>query len=254
MTTDRDSKIDRLLAFFSRIVRDPTPEEIADREEAIQRNRERDALVEAMEREEEARRERRLEEIRQRAAGTFAPPPPDVVHVAITNEDGSLAVMQFVTCEYYPTGKPRWTREATDDAIQHEITRSILPHIEAGALESGKRPLAWRRIDPAHLPQDRTFREAWRDHGHDRGIGHDMAHVRRIALERVRQARAPKLEALDREWMKAAGRPRSTASLAAVDDIEVQRQRLRDLPATLAPALDAATTPEQVLAVLAEVE
>jgi hypothetical protein len=42
-------------------------------------------------------------------------------------------------------------RDASDENIKTEIARTGLP-----------KPLYWRRISPDEIPQDRTYRNAWR--------------------------------------------------------------------------------------------
>jgi hypothetical protein len=97
-----------------------------------------------------------------------------------------------------------------------------------------------RQCTKAEIPADRTFRNAWRDRG--RIIDHDMPMVRQLQLGWIRQQRAPMLEQLDRDWMRATGQGNS----AEAARIEAERQRLRDAPATLGPLLEAAQTPDDV--------
>lgn len=72
----------------------------------------------------------------------------------------------------------------------------------------------------------------------------DMDKARAIHRARLRTARAPLLAALDLAWMRAAeaGDTKRAAAIAA------EKQALRDLPAS--PAIDAAETPEALLAAL----
>ncbi len=76
---------------------------------------------------------------------------PEVQPVAITLEDGSLAIMQFVT-------KAEFEREATDEAIVAEIAKS------------GFKAVKWRRIAQKDLPTDRSTRNAWQDTGKAIGV------------------------------------------------------------------------------------
>jgi hypothetical protein len=132
--------------------------------------------------------------------------------------------MQYVTTEYDSKGATRWTREATDAAIGTEIMRSIFDHA----------PVSWRRINKNEIPVDREFRDAWVDGG--AAIVHNMSKARFLFMTRFRQERGLKLEQLDKDWMRWQGQRRS----AEADSIEAQRQTLRDLPATVQPAVDQA--------------
>ena len=89
-------------------------------------------------------------------------------------------------------------------------------------------------------PSDRTFRDAWESAGEDSGvITVDMDRAKDIWREKIRQARdfAP----LDAAFMKALETGADASSVTA------QKQALRDAPAD--PAIDAATTPEELKAV-----
>jgi len=141
---------------------------------------------------------------------------PEVVFVAISRPDGSLAIMQFVTLLKRNPEDPGFIREPTPANIEAEIAKAGIP------------ALYWWITDPATLPQDRTFRNAWKDDG-SRKVVHDMPRARAIHMDRIREARAPKLEALDRDWMRATGQGKASE----VAQIEVQRQRLRDIPQSL---------------------
>ena len=154
---------------------------------------------------------------------------PDVQLIAIARSDGGVSVMQLVTCEYGTDGKPRWTRDATDEAIAAEIARSRQPVV------------SWRRITRDDVPGDRHFRSAWVLSAGKVGI--DMAKARDIHRERMRAARAPKLAALDVEYQRAD----ETGDTGAKADIAKRKQALRDVTAD--PAIDAAQTPEGLRAV-----
>jgi len=68
----------------------------------------------------------------------------------------------------------------------------------------------------------------------------DMPAAREILRERIRVKRAPLLAALDVEFLRAQEAGADTA------DIVSRKQALRDLPQ--APAIDAAATPDDLLA------
>jgi hypothetical protein len=96
-----------------------------------------------------------------------------------------------------------------------------------------------REISLADLPNNRLFRNAWRDDG--KAIIHDMPTVNAIYLERIRQARIPILADLDMQYLQADEK----SDVAAKTAIATQKQVLRDLPTTL--DLSSAKTPDDVI-------
>ena len=91
--------------------------------------------------------------------------------------------------------------------------------------------MSWRFVEESEVPTDRTYRNAWRDTGR---IEHDMAHARELHRNLLREARAPRLAALDLAYLQADeanDQPRKTA-------IAQEKQRLRDV--TLDPRIEAA--------------
>ena len=163
---------------------------------------------------------------------------PEQQLIVITCNDGSTALMQFVTVQ--PRARmadgqvdPGWTRTPTPQAIAEEIAKS---RIDAAS---------WRYGTPDEVPTDRTFRAAWKD-GVVNGVGKldvDMPRARDIWRDKMREARAPKLAALDTDYMRAdeAGDSQTKKIIAA------QKQILRDI--TDRPAIEAAQTPEELKAV-----
>ena len=83
------------------------------------------------------------------------------------------------------------------------------------------------------LPSDRTFREAWTFNGD--AVEIDMAAARNIHKDNLRAERAPRLEALDVDYMKAleAG--------SGADAIATKKETLRNITddARVANAADA---------------
>ena len=155
-------------------------------------------------------------------------PPVEATAIAITFANGSLGIMRFVTNDYRGI-----QREATSEAIAAEIAKS--------AFDSP--PVSWRLIaNEAEIPADRRFRNAWRDTAGKLAVAMPLA--REIHREYLRALRAPKLAALDTEYMRAdeAGDAAAKARIAA------QKQALRDVTAD--PAIEAAKTPEALAAVL----
>lgn len=182
----------------------------------------------------------------------WAPSRSEYVRVAITREDGTLAVMQFLlrgrggipygatpeVVNGVPTGF--WTREATHANIFAEVLRAMsidLDHNE----NPRPQPRSYRIVEDSELPQDRTYRDAWIDNGSS--IHCDIERAKKSHLEKVRHARAPLLEQLDRDWMRATGQ----GNKKEADAVEKRRQVLRDLPTKL--GLDKVSTVEQLKAV-----
>lgn len=93
------------------------------------------------------------------------------------------------------------------------------------------------------LPADDTFRGAfvWVEAGR---IDIDMQRARAIAQDRVREVRAPKLAALDVEFMRAV----ESGDSAKQAQVAAQKQRLRD--ATADPRLLSASSPEALKAAM----
>jgi len=93
------------------------------------------------------------------------------------------------------------------------------------------------------IPLERTFRDAWSfNNNPDAGvIVVDMDLAKDIWRDKIRMKRKPELEALDAQFMKALETGADTTEIIA------KKQLLRDAPAD--PAIDAATTPEELKAV-----
>ena len=91
------------------------------------------------------------------------------------------------------------------------------------------------------VPAERTFRDAWEANANTGVISVDMAAARGIWRDKIRQARTEPLAALDTSYMKALETGADTTQIIA------DKQALRDAPTD--PAIDAATTPEELAAV-----
>lgn len=87
------------------------------------------------------------------------------------------------------------------------------------------------------IPTDRTFRNAWKA-----DLSVDMVKARIILRDKMRIARAPLLADLDTQYMRADEANNAQQKAA----ITQQKQTLRDI--TALPAIDAASTPEQLKA------
>jgi hypothetical protein len=109
----------------------------------------------------------------------------------------------------------------------HDADAEIAKWIEAHPGEY----VSHREMD---VPEDRTFRNAWRDETEAPVIDVDMPTARNIWRDTIRAARKPMLEQMDIEYRRAADK-------AAV---EAHAQKLRD--ATRHPDIEAAETPEDL--------
>jgi len=103
----------------------------------------------------------------------------------------------------------------------------------------------YRIVDASEVPADRTFRNAWT---HDEaGIKVDMVKARDIHRDRLRALRAPKLAALDVEYIRAV----ESKDVPLQADIAAHKQALRDVTAD--PAIDNASTPEELAAAISKI-
>jgi len=149
-------------------------------------------------------------------------------HYLLKNADGSVQVMIMVPQEEgsYSTPEAEIAKWHPDKQKEHQVQ-------------------SWREIKPAHVPKDRTFRDAWCDVTQKPTVDIDMTKARDIQRNRLRAMREPKLAALDVEMTRAFADP---AKQAAID---AKRQALRDV--TKDPLIDAAKTPEELIAAIPDV-
>jgi len=100
-------------------------------------------------------------------------------------------------------------------------------------------------VEADAVPTDRTFRDAWRADP-ELGCKVDMPAAVEIHKNRLRELRAPKLAALDVEFMQAL----ESGDAVKLVAVAAQKQALRDV--TKDAALAKAETPEALKAVLPE--
>lgn len=186
----------------------------------------------------------------------------DVQLVAITRPDGGLSVMSFVTrgrspilppgasWELRPGGAEVWTAMSAElPTLEPEVARALVAEfvsqyvtgfwvrpptfdvVDAEVKRAKPGALAWRFIAEADLPA-RRYRNAYRDTG--QAIALDMPHARELRLAALRAERAARFAELDADYVKAMQRGQGAQAVA--DEAE----RLREMPVTLAPLLDAA--------------
>jgi hypothetical protein len=150
---------------------------------------------------------------------------------AYTNPDGSLAIVNAAPKKDLERVLGPLTQE---EYGAHVIVRSNL----GGSVTLTRLPDDWSPPD-----RDRAYRNAWRlrDAGK---IVVDMSAAREIHREKLRNLRAPRLVALDQDYLRADER----GDLLEKQRIAQRKQALRDAPAD--PAIDAAQTPDELRAVI----
>ncbi len=171
----------------------------------------------------------------------------ETIFVAVTHASGAVTRLQIFASAPAASFSPdaarqhgfalkggRWVRDVSDEQIAAEVARSVFV--------DGSPVVSWKRCAPTDFPvQDRDFRGAWRMR--DGKIGVDMPAARGIHRDRMRQARAPRLAALDVEYQRAD----EAGDGAAKRAIGARKQALRDVTAD--PRIDAADTPDALRAV-----
>lgn len=147
-------------------------------------------------------------------------------HYAIEMNDGTVAIMQTVV-------QPDGREPSPEECI------AKWPTTEQAKVVSH------RPINPADIPQDRTYRNAWTDRGGK--IDHDMGKARDIHRDRLRAARAPQLAQLDVDYQRADEVKDETRKAQIV----AAKQVLRDMPAD--PRIEAAATVDDLKELTLEV-
>ena len=174
--------------------------------------------------------------------------------VAITQADGSLCIMWFVTRgrgDILPVGAKWeieddeargrdgwWVRPCTHELVFQQIIRANRGPDDP----ENKKPMPERYeilAEDAEIPADRSYRNAWACV--DGKIVIDMPRARELHRAKLREARAYRMAELDVQFMRALESGGDTADIAA------QKQTLRDVTAD--PAIDAAETIDQLKAV-----
>lgn len=161
--------------------------------------------------------------------------PPKVQLISLAFADGTVGIMHFIVQQYHARSDVvLWERLLTAENVEAEIARSGFAQ-----------PVdAWRFIELEDIPADRAFRNAWVDDG--KGISHNMAKAREILRDKLRAERAPVLEALDVDYMRADERKDE----ATKELIAANKERLRDI--TNDRRIDAATSVEELKALTLE--
>lgn len=137
---------------------------------------------------------------------------------AIARKDGGVSIMVMVDKDATPEGEiGKWHQDAQSNVA------------------------SFHPISAADIPQDRSYRNAWTHDG--KAVVHDMPKAREIHRDKMRVARAPLLEDLDRQHTRAVGRKKQSEA----DAIEARREELRNV--TDDPRIEAAPTIEKLKAI-----
>ncbi len=138
---------------------------------------------------------------------------------AVTLNDGSVAITTVAI-----------------GTIEELMTRIVWP--------DGKTAVSWKEVSLSDIPTDRTFRDAWKQR-EDGKVEIDMPKARSIQMAKIRYKRNQLLDETDKEWLKASSR-KDTVKL---DQVEKEKQRLRDVPQNLQSKVDSCSTPEELKAI-----
>ena len=144
---------------------------------------------------------------------------------------------------FMPAPKARGMVEIAPGSWREETDEELFARAVEIAKRHGGIPAdaATHELDVDELPSGevaKAFRNAWRI---DRGrVSIDMAKARAAHMDRIRAARAPGLQRLDLDTMRAMER----GDHAAMPEIAAKKQRLRDLPQAF--DLTIARSPEEL--------
>src|SRR3990167_1003425 len=170
------------------------------------------------------------------------------VKLALTMDNGTVAVMAFVTegrsptlpfgAQWIPPGE-FWSRQPTDANVWAELRKAC-----PGVNQLGIRrpvPLSYAVITNAEIPADRAYRNAWEFVGGR--VVENLAKAKELHRDKLRRQRTELLLPLDIEWSRAM----ATDDKAAASAVEAERQQLRDAPDD--PRIEAAQTVDELKAV-----
>jgi hypothetical protein len=170
---------------------------------------------------------------------------PTGVHLLLELADGRAGYMFAVSCNRRSAFDPGVEYDTSDVGLELLLDRSGSYVDSAGAKQwrEGWPLRSWRRCELSELPKDRTFRGAWVFHEGSCVV--DLPKARQLVVNAARRKRLEELKALDEKTVIAIGR--GDAAMNA--EIETLKQSLRDFPASIAPQLAAAQSPEDLKAI-----
>jgi hypothetical protein len=184
--------------------------------------------------------------------------------IIIKNADGSCGVMYPMLEMFDPVSRTRKLLRSneidfeTDEEVLNWIINNDVPTyrklmIDGETEEEAKSRLSvddldqkvqYRITEKSNLPESRDFRNAWTDDNPTETVDVNMEKARGIHLNKLRELRKPKLDALDKEYMKAD----EMSNTAKKVEIAAKKQALRDIPQTL--DLSIAQTPDELKAII----
>lgn len=150
-------------------------------------------------------------------------------HYAIKRADGGVSFMHFQNDEADPS---KFLAGWTATAKPEELPVVAFEEVKFSDLPAGCKP---------GVEEDRTFRDCV---GHDCKV--DMGRAREHWRNRMREARQPLLDELDRQYSRAVGQNKRNDA----DAVEAKRQALRDV--TGDSRIDAAKTTSDLINVWPE--
>lgn len=151
--------------------------------------------------------------------------------LAINQIDGLISVMMIIPQTVETKIKDADGSESIGYA---EVMPDVSEEIEKWKSSNQGLYVSHAEIDPATIPGDKYFRKAW---VYDSGkVSIDIPKARAVHLENIRLIRNKKLAELDVEFIRG-------------NDVENQKQILRDMPQTIAADLAKAKTPDKIKAV-----
>lgn len=140
--------------------------------------------------------------------------------IVFENVDGTIGII-------IPAPKARFESETEDDFLDRIAEKDV------------PQGLDYYIVDADELPEDRAFREAWVVDGG--AIDIDLDKAKDAWKEKLRQDRAPLLEALDIDFMRAV----ENSDTVKQNQVKDQKQVLRDIT----NLVDAAETLEDIKAI-----
>lgn len=137
---------------------------------------------------------------------------PVVTYVQETDEESGVAV-------HVPrTQTVSRTVEVSPAVYRDQTDEEFLAMVVAQSVPSG---VHYQVVDADAIPQDRTFRNAWKTDG--AGVVEDMEKAKVVAKDMLRAKRASVLQELDVQFMLALEKGEDTVAIAS------EKQRLRDV-------------------------
>lgn len=151
-----------------------------------------------------------------------------MAHV-IVRSDGGVSVVTLGKVRVPVDGKP---------VFRDETIEEFIAKWEDLQAKIGSDLRAVSHYETTDIPSDRSFREAWT--AASGRVDVDMPKARDIHRNRMRVARAPRLESLDVAYQRAD----EASDVPARARVASEKQKLRDVTAD--EAIEAASTPEEL--------